>query len=41
MIGSMPVDLTDPELAAAAQACRAMARQEGERARKLEVSRKK
>lgn len=33
----MPVvDLTDAELATAAQACRAMAHQEGERARKLE-----
>jgi hypothetical protein len=30
------VDLTDAELATAAQACRAMAQQEGERARKLE-----
>lgn len=33
----MPVvDLTDVELATAAQACRAMAYQEGERAKKLE-----
>jgi hypothetical protein len=30
------VDLTDLELATAAQACRAMAFQEGERAKKLE-----
>jgi len=30
------VDLTDLELATAAQACRAMAYQEGERARKME-----
>jgi len=32
----MPVDLTDTELQAAAQACRAVAYQEGERAKKLE-----
>ena len=32
----MPLDLTDAELATAAQACRAMAHQEGERARKME-----
>jgi hypothetical protein len=32
----MPLDLTDAELATAAQACRAMAYQEGERARNLE-----
>ena len=32
----MPLDLTDAELATAATACRAMAYQEGERARKLE-----
>jgi len=32
----MPVDLTDAELATAATACRAMAYQEGERAKKLE-----
>ena len=32
----MPVDLTDAELQAAAQACRAMAYQEGERAKKME-----
>jgi hypothetical protein len=32
----MPLDLIDAELATAAQACRAMASQEGERARKLE-----
>lgn len=33
----MPLmDLTDAELATAAQACRAMAHQEGERAKKLE-----
>jgi hypothetical protein len=30
------LDLTDAELATAAQACRAMAHQEGERTRKLE-----
>lgn len=30
------LDLTDAELATAAQACRAMAYQEGERAKKLE-----
>lgn len=30
------VDLTDAELATAAQACRAMAHQEGERAKKLD-----
>ena len=32
----MPLDLTDVELATAAQACRAMAFQEGERANKME-----
>lgn len=32
----MPLDLTDAELATAAQACRAQAHQEGERAKKLE-----
>ena len=32
----MPLDLTDAELATAAQACRAMAYQEGERARTME-----
>jgi len=32
----MPLDLTDSELATAATACRAMAYQEGERAKKLE-----
>jgi hypothetical protein len=32
----MPLDLTDEELATAATACRAMAYQEGERAKKLE-----
>jgi hypothetical protein len=32
----MPLDLTDAELACAAQACRAIAHQEGERARKQE-----
>jgi hypothetical protein len=32
----MPLDLTDAELATAAQACRAMAYQEGERAKALE-----
>jgi hypothetical protein len=32
----MPLDLTDAELAAAATACRAMAYQEGERAKKTE-----
>lgn len=32
----MPVDLTAEELAAAARACRAMAYQEGERARRME-----
>lgn len=31
-----PVDLTDSELATVAQACRAMAHQEGERAKSLE-----
>lgn len=30
------LDLTDAELATAAQACRAMSHQEGERARKME-----
>jgi hypothetical protein len=32
----MPLDLTDAELATAATACRAMAYQEGERAKKTE-----
>jgi hypothetical protein len=32
----MPLDLTDTELATAATACRAMAYQEGERAKQLE-----
>ena len=32
----MPLDLTDAELATAPTACRAMAYQEGERAKKLE-----
>jgi hypothetical protein len=32
----MPLDLTDAELATAAAACRAMAYQEGERAKKME-----
>jgi hypothetical protein len=32
----MPLDLTDAEVATAAQACRAMAYQEGERAKKME-----
>jgi len=32
----MPIDLTDAELQAAAQACRAMAYQEGEGAKKPE-----
>ena len=32
----MPLDLSDSELATAAQACRAMAYQEGERAKRLE-----
>ena len=32
--GHMPLDLTDAELATAATACRAMAYQEGERAKK-------
>jgi hypothetical protein len=32
----MPLDLTDAELATAATACRAMAYQEGERAKKIE-----
>jgi len=32
----MPLDFTDAELATAATACRAMAYQEGERAKKLE-----
>jgi hypothetical protein len=32
----MPLDITDAELAAAATACRAMAYQEGERAKKME-----
>jgi len=33
---AMPLDLTDAELATAAQACRAMAFQEGERAKRME-----
>jgi len=32
----MPLELTDAELATAATACRAMAHQEGERAKKIE-----
>jgi hypothetical protein len=32
----MPLDLTDAELATAATACRALAYQEGERAKKME-----
>jgi len=32
----MPLELTDAELATAAKACRAMAYQEGERAKKME-----
>jgi hypothetical protein len=32
----MPLDLSDAELATAATACRAMAYQEGERAKKME-----
>jgi hypothetical protein len=32
----MPLDLTDSELATAAMACRAMAAQEGQRAKKME-----
>jgi hypothetical protein len=32
----MALDLTDAELATAAQACRAMANQEGERAKEME-----
>jgi len=32
----MPIDFTDSELATAAQACRALAYQEGERAKKME-----
>jgi hypothetical protein len=32
----MPLDLTDAELASAATACRAMAYQEGDRAKKME-----
>jgi hypothetical protein len=32
----MPLDLTDAELATAATACRAIAYQEGERAKKME-----
>ena len=32
----MPLELTDAELSAAAQACRAMAHQEGQRAKSLE-----
>jgi hypothetical protein len=37
----MPLDLDDAELATAAQACRAMAHQEGERAKKLEAARRR
>ena len=33
---AMPIDLTDAELATAAQACRAMAYQEGQRAKAME-----
>jgi hypothetical protein len=33
---AMPLELTDAELATAATACRAMAYQEGERAKKIE-----
>jgi hypothetical protein len=33
---AMPLDLTDAELATAATACRAMAYQEGDRAKKME-----
>jgi hypothetical protein len=33
---AMPLDLTDADLATAAQACRAMAFQEAERAKRLE-----
>ncbi len=33
---AMPLDLTDAELSTAATACRAMAYQEGERAKKME-----
>jgi hypothetical protein len=33
---NMPLELTDAELATAATACRAMAYQEGERAKKME-----
>jgi hypothetical protein len=33
---AMPIDLTPDELATAAQACRALAYQEGERAKKME-----
>jgi hypothetical protein len=32
----MPLDLSDAELATAAQACRAMAHREGENAKKIE-----
>jgi hypothetical protein len=35
-IRAMPLDLTDAELATAAQACRAMASQEGKRAKEME-----
>jgi hypothetical protein len=35
-IRAMPLELTDSELATAAQACRAMAYQEGERAKRME-----
>jgi hypothetical protein len=35
-IHRMPLDLTDTELATAATACRALAYQEGERAKKME-----
>jgi hypothetical protein len=34
----MPLDLADAELATAATACRAMAYQEGERARRMDPS---
>jgi hypothetical protein len=34
--GHMPLDLTDAEVSTAATACRAMAFQEGERAKKIE-----
>jgi hypothetical protein len=35
-LAAMPLDLTDSELATAATACRAMAYQESERAKKME-----